>query len=102
MPNAFKERNLVGRFFYRFPSGESGADVYDRVPCSLALSLSRSRSATARQLHRVRCEFGCCPGAQESVLMISLAITRGAWCRCRASLRLCFATLSTGTSAKTL
>lgn len=31
MPNAFKERNLVGRFFYRFPSGESGADVYDRV-----------------------------------------------------------------------
>ncbi len=31
MPNTFKERNLVGRFFYRFPSGESGADVYDRV-----------------------------------------------------------------------
>jgi len=24
-------RNLFGRFFYRFPNGESGADVYDRV-----------------------------------------------------------------------
>merc|ERR1711918_307974 len=24
-------RNRFGRFFYRFPNGESGADVYDRV-----------------------------------------------------------------------
>lgn len=24
-------RLLVGRFYYRFPEGESGADVYDRV-----------------------------------------------------------------------
>ena len=24
-------RNRYGRFFYRFPEGESGADVYDRV-----------------------------------------------------------------------
>lgn len=26
-----KERNRFGRFFYRFPNGESGADVYDRI-----------------------------------------------------------------------
>lgn len=26
-----KERLMFSRFFYRFPSGESGADVYDRV-----------------------------------------------------------------------
>lgn len=26
-----QQRKTVGRFFYRFPSGESGADVYDRV-----------------------------------------------------------------------
>lgn len=26
-----KERIKFGRFFYRFPNGESGADVYDRV-----------------------------------------------------------------------
>jgi len=26
-----KERTLVGKFFFRFPQGESGADVYDRV-----------------------------------------------------------------------
>lgn len=26
-----RERERVGRFFYRFPTGESGADVYDRV-----------------------------------------------------------------------
>jgi len=31
MPQAFKERKVVGKFFYRFPSGESGADVYDRA-----------------------------------------------------------------------
>ena len=29
------ERESYGRFFYRFPNGESGADVYDRcAPCS--------------------------------------------------------------------
>lgn len=26
-----KERNRYGRFYYRFPNGESGADVYDRI-----------------------------------------------------------------------
>ena len=26
------ERLKYGRFFYRFPNGESGADVYDRCP----------------------------------------------------------------------
>ena len=26
----FKERRQVGKFFYRFSTGESGADVYDR------------------------------------------------------------------------
>jgi broad specificity phosphatase PhoE len=25
------ERNAYGRFFYRFPNGESGSDVYDRI-----------------------------------------------------------------------
>lgn len=25
------QRNLYGRFFYRFPDGESAADVYDRI-----------------------------------------------------------------------
>lgn len=25
------ERLRFGRFFYRFPNGESGADVYDRM-----------------------------------------------------------------------
>ena len=25
------ERNAFGRFFYRFPNGESGSDVYDRI-----------------------------------------------------------------------
>jgi broad specificity phosphatase PhoE len=29
--NAKKERDSFGRFFYRFPHGESGADVFDRV-----------------------------------------------------------------------
>jgi hypothetical protein len=31
MSRAKAERNSYGRFFYRFPNGESGADVYDRL-----------------------------------------------------------------------
>jgi len=30
-PRNFRERDRLGHFFYRFPCGESGADVYDRV-----------------------------------------------------------------------
>lgn len=30
-PKMFEERDRLGHFFYRFPTGESGADVYDRV-----------------------------------------------------------------------
>lgn len=32
-------RMLYGRFFYRFPNGESAADVYDRITGSLVLLL---------------------------------------------------------------
>jgi len=31
MPEIRKEQSAVGRFWYRFPHGESGADVYHRV-----------------------------------------------------------------------
>jgi len=31
MKKCMKERGVFGSFYYRFPSGESGADVYDRV-----------------------------------------------------------------------
>lgn len=31
-------RNKFGRFFYRFPEGESGADVYDRVSSKFIIS----------------------------------------------------------------
>lgn len=31
MKECKKARNAFGRFFYRFPNGESGADVFDRV-----------------------------------------------------------------------
>lgn len=30
-PKSFEERDRLGHFFYRFATGESGADVYDRV-----------------------------------------------------------------------
>ncbi|RZC56584.1 hypothetical protein C5167_015449 [Papaver somniferum] len=33
------ERILYGRFFYRFPNGESAADVYDRITVSHGLTL---------------------------------------------------------------
>lgn len=31
MPEIMRERRSIGAFYYRFPDGESGADVYDRV-----------------------------------------------------------------------
>lgn len=31
MPEIMRERRQIGPFYYRFPDGESGADVYDRV-----------------------------------------------------------------------
>jgi hypothetical protein len=34
--NEKAERLRFGRFFYRFPNGESGADVYDRMTVSTA------------------------------------------------------------------
>ena len=38
---AIKEtREKFGRFFYRFPEGESAADVYDRVSSKISLSQS--------------------------------------------------------------
>mmetsp|Transcript_59805 Transcript_59805/g.96707 ORF Transcript_59805/g.96707 Transcript_59805/m.96707 type:complete len:159 (-) Transcript_59805:356-832(-) len=30
-PEQLRLRDIVGRFYYRFPQGESGSDVYDRV-----------------------------------------------------------------------
>ena len=67
------ERLRFGRFFYRFPNGESGADVYDRMtifedhlvrdinagrwsPCSLAAQCAwcMEGSAFGRPLHGIR------------------------------------------------
>eukprot|EP00967_Tisochrysis_lutea_P088015 scaffold124639_cov31-Tisochrysis_lutea.AAC.3 len=31
MEKVFKERQKFGRFYYRFPNGEAGTDVYDRM-----------------------------------------------------------------------
>eukprot|EP00667_Euglena_gracilis_P005953 EG_transcript_5998 len=42
-----QERDSVGRFYYRFPTGESGADVYDRVS-SFFVSLFRQFDGPAR------------------------------------------------------
>lgn len=35
-------RVLYGRFFYRFPNGESAADVYDRITGSPVIKYSLS------------------------------------------------------------
>jgi len=34
-----ENRERFGRFFYRFPEGESAADVFDRISSNLSLSL---------------------------------------------------------------
>jgi len=46
----FFERNLVGRFYFRFETGESAADVYDRVGMftdSLFYETDHSTSSTS-------------------------------------------------------
>ena len=36
MDAVFAERQRFGRFFYRFPDGEAGTDVFDRVATFLS------------------------------------------------------------------
>ena len=31
MKQVFRERQKFGRFYYRFPNGEAGTDVFDRT-----------------------------------------------------------------------
>ncbi len=44
------ERNAYGRFFYRFPNGESGSDVYDRITL-----FEDHMARPARALHALCC-----------------------------------------------
>ena len=46
MREAIKERRQVGSFFYRFPRGESGADVYARLDNFVASLVRNFRSGT--------------------------------------------------------
>lgn len=50
MNGSIKERQRFGRFFYRFPHGESGADVYSRVE-SFMSSLFRHMDNPNRAVH---------------------------------------------------
>lgn len=43
------ERQRVGRFFYRMPSGESGADVYDRATSFLQTLYRQTDNFTRRK-----------------------------------------------------
>ena len=62
MARAKEERARFGRFFYRFPNGESGADVYDRV------------STWLESLHR-ELEFGVAMSAESTVLLVTHGLT---------------------------
>lgn len=47
MEQVYTERQKFGRFYFRFPSGEAGTDVYDRV-CDFWSTLYRFMDAPAR------------------------------------------------------
>lgn len=49
------ERMRFGRFFYRFPNGESGADVYDRIT-----NFQVSCLWCTRLCIRIAIQFGLC------------------------------------------
>ena len=57
-----EERQQFGRFYYRFPNGESGADVYDRV------------STWLESLHR-ELEYGVAMSADSTVLLVNHSVT---------------------------
>eukprot|EP01111_Echinosteliopsis_oligospora_P017487 TRINITY_DN7599_c0_g1_i2.p1 TRINITY_DN7599_c0_g1~~TRINITY_DN7599_c0_g1_i2.p1 ORF type:complete len:226 (+),score=33.63 TRINITY_DN7599_c0_g1_i2:14-691(+) len=59
MRNIKNERDHYGRFFYRFPNGESGADVYDRI------------STFLETLHRVFRRFD----DLENIIIVSHGLT---------------------------
>lgn len=52
MKQSAEERKKFGRFFYRFPNGESGADVYTRMELFMT-SLFRHMDLTSRARHDV-------------------------------------------------
>lgn len=47
METVYKERQKFGRFYYRFPNGEAGTDVYDRV-CEFWSTLFRFMDQPSR------------------------------------------------------
>ncbi|KAH3756445.1 omega-amidase NIT2 [Pelomyxa schiedti] len=47
MPAIIEQRRHVGSFYFRFPSGESGADVYDRVSQFLGTLLREMKKSCA-------------------------------------------------------
>ena len=50
------ERDHVGKFYYRFPTGESGADVYDRVSLFLT-TLFREIDHESNTLRYEKCHY---------------------------------------------
>lgn len=48
MRQARKDRRQVGSFFYRFPNGESGADVYSRLDAFMSQLLRNFRSGVKK------------------------------------------------------
>ena len=61
---AKRERRRFGRFFFRFPNGESGLDVYNRVTSFISTlrrdndALVRSAGVDAEELNLVVCTHG--------------------------------------------
>lgn len=53
MERVFRERQRFGRFYYRFPDGEAGTDVYDRM-CDFWSTLFRFMDSPTRTVLRSR------------------------------------------------
>ena len=49
MKQVFTDRQKFGRFYYRFPNGEAGTDVYDRVSGLLSSLFLQAHSKDAQQ-----------------------------------------------------
>lgn len=66
----YDERDQVGKFYYRFEHGESGADVYDRVSLFWDTVYREMDTVNQRKGHKNRAFIIVCHGITQKILFM--------------------------------
>ena len=81
MEKAFVERQKFGRFYYRFPDGESGTDVFDRV-CDLWSSLYRVMDSPGRESRDLRTGAPVSETLAKNYVLVTHGLLMRIFCMC--------------------